>query len=131
MSAGVTLGVIKTEPREIVLGQTDGFRYIGVKPPLTNEEINGLPLPINFLGSVASFHDLYISRAIHKDGSMQLGFDSTIVFCEPENVYQEDAEASNFVRYARQVAVHLGNTSLDTTVRYLGPGSMFSPENMQ
>ncbi len=129
MSAGVTLGVIKTEPREMVLGQTDGFRYMGFQPPLTEQEINSLPVPFNFLGSDESFHNLYVHREIHKDGSMQLGFDSNIVFYEPENVYQEDAEASNFVRYARKVAIHLGNTTLDATVRYLGPGSMFSTDN--
>jgi len=31
--------------RTMKLGHTDGFYYIGVKPPLTGEEYRDLPMP--------------------------------------------------------------------------------------
>lgn len=130
MSAGAVLGSPAEVKREMVLGQTDGFRYIGFQPPLTEDELASLPVPALFVGTDDSFHDSFVYREIHPDGSMQLGYDSTIVFCEPENIPSYEPENSIFVGYAKDVARHLGNVSLDPAVRYVGPGSMFSDENM-
>lgn len=107
--------MIKTEQqtRTMVLGETDGFRYIGVRPPLTPEELRNIPYPSwNFEGKELIFHPTSIEH--HSDNSMDIGFNS--------EAFVNDDEA--FIEYAERVASHLGGCSLDKTVHYIGPGSV-------
>ncbi len=111
----------------MVLGQTDGYRYLGFQPPLTQEEIDQLPIPIGEENEVDGYRPFV---SVENDGSISIGFDS-MLFYEPENIPTDEPDRSLFVGYAKQVAERLGNVSLDTTVRYLGPGSMFAPADQR
>jgi hypothetical protein len=112
--------------RKMVLGLTDGFRYIGFQPPVSAEDIRNLPVPDDYPADDESFQ-VYLSH--QDDGSLSVGFDS-MLFDEPNYVPLERPEQSIFVNYAKQVAGQIGNVSLDTTVRILSEGSMFAqPDN--
>jgi hypothetical protein len=115
------------QTRQMVLGQTDGFRYIGFQPPLSEDEIKKLPIPL-----MARAFDIpsFTQITTEADGSMTIGFDS-MNFYEPFVLSDPTSENSLFIQYAQQAAERIGGISLDQTVRFIGPGSMFSEENME
>ncbi len=104
------------EQRTIKLGRTDGFRYIAFQPPLTEEELDTMPLPETRFGGSPTRWSPYTIR--HSDNSQDLGFDATsFQFGE------------SFTDYARRVAEFLGNCTLDVEVREVGPGSIIAQAN--
>ena len=50
-------------------------------------------------------------------------------FGDSPDVLLHNPENSFFMEYARRVALHLGDVSLDTTVRILDEGSLFNDDN--
>jgi len=98
------------------LGKTDGFRYIGIEPPLSREELADLPIPNISLGDIG--HESRPSVELHDktDGTMDLGF--------AEEVFRFGLSDEQFIAYANRIARHLGNTALDPAVRHIGPGSV-------
>lgn len=106
---------MNSELRVMKLGQTDSFRYIGFWPPLTDEELKDLPLP-------TAAHETYgwrpSSVESHPDGTMDVGFEDALF-----------SVGEGFESYARDLAKHLGNCSLDLEVRHVGPGSVIAQAN--
>ena len=98
------------EQKVMKLGFTDGFRYIGFQPPLTEDEIRGLPLPVTEVGTKHVWEPTSIET--HSD-SLDIGFGNT-----PFQL------GESFVEYAQRVAEYLGSYSLDSTIRVVGPGSV-------
>lgn len=104
------------EQRIMKLGQTDGFRYIGFKPPLTREELDNMPLPVTTFGVRHEWNPPSVQ--LFGDDTMGVGFDSTPF----------DA-GELFTEYAQRLAEHLGNCSLYTQVRIIGPGGVIAQAN--
>ncbi len=108
------MGNTTEQLREVMLGETSDYFYLGFRPPLTADELDDLPLPVSFVGSKTYYHNP-TSIEHHPDGTMDIGFDSDTFIV---------AEDLDFPSYAARVAEHLGGCSLDTTVRMVGPGSV-------
>jgi hypothetical protein len=100
--------------REIRLGETDEYFYMGFRPPLHPDELDDLPLPVSFVGGKSYSHNP-TSVEYHSDGTLDIGFSADTFLV---------AEDLDFPSYAARVAMHLGDCSLDATVRMIGPGSV-------
>ena len=98
--------------RIMTLGETDGWRYMGIDPAIPEEELAMLPRPessfcVNFYPNVQFYE-------YSDDGSVDIGV----------MVNGESSEINKvYVEHARKVAEHIGNVSLHDTVRTVGPGS--------
>ena len=102
--------------RTITLGSTDGYRYLGIQPPLTVEELADLPAPRS--ERLAHFLQDYRSvERFEEDDSVDVGF-------WVEGIENHIDEA--FIQYSREVATYLGNVQLFETVMPVGPGSTTS-----
>lgn len=102
-------------PRIIALGRTDGFRYLGIKPPPSREELQTMPT-VHGIG-LRVMHGVSAIET-YADGTLSIGFDTDRT---PE--LRHDSE---FVGYAEQVARHLGGATIhNTEPMFLGPGSVF------
>ena len=103
----------------IAVAATDGFRYLGIQPGLSFDELKTFP---TLYGSGATIENGVNSIEGHRDGSMSIGFDT-----ERVPALRKDAE---FLRYAEYVAKLIGYTTLhQDEVLYIGPGSIVGQVN--
>lgn len=111
------------EARTMNLGRTGSHRYIGFQPPLTQEELDSLPLPILTVDGKTAEWPL-VGVEYHDDKTQDVGFDADAFWPDGDKYTDEQ-----FLAYARKVAQHLGNCALDETVRNIGPGSVIAQAN--
>jgi hypothetical protein len=109
--------VSETVQRTIVLGKTDGFRYLGVQPPLTREELADLPMPGGERGATF-MHGIAGMQRYAEDNCQDIGF-----YADPGGRIETD---EGFTAYAKEVADYLGGAELHETVQYIGPGSVIA-----
>lgn len=109
--------------REVRLGITDGFRYIGLKPGLSRDEMSELPAMRSPHGDVA-----IVSEEHHQDGTTTLGVEAW-TFHATEDILRRDwngvLETERFLSEAERFSAELGATRFDRTLRHIGSGSLF------
>ena len=96
----------------MMLGRTDRFSFIGVRPPLTEDQLRDLPKLKLEPGKT-----IFRSIKTFPDGTMGIGFNSA---------YFEGEGRESFAEFAGRVAANLGYV-LNSEVRHMVvPDSVFA-----
>jgi hypothetical protein len=99
------------------LGQTDGFRYIGVQPPLAEEDLTALDIArAEDDYTIAHFHEVTPDKG---DAYSEAGF-STEGFLSPQGI--ERATEARMSRIATVLESQGHTVELDVTPKHIGYG---------